>query len=143
MAMLGAAAGLVVVYWLVWRGRLTLTHGFIFVTGLLIMGVKVFSVQYLLWLSPLIAYVYGLEGAALLGWGSVLLATTLYYPVALILWTANTFGSWLNNHTPLLIALRNLLMLLVGTLALRGALRQSGETERSVAPVAVKAGRSR
>ena len=56
-------------YWLFWRGRLSLPHGFIFATGLLIIGVKVFSVQYLLWLSPLIAYAYGTQALALVGWG--------------------------------------------------------------------------
>jgi hypothetical protein len=115
-----AVVGILAVYWLVWRGRLSLSQGFLFATGLLILGVKVFSIQYLLWLSPLIAYEYGAQGLALAGWGAVMLASALYFPVA------NYTGSWLVTHIPLLVALRNLLMVVVGALALRDVLRAPG-----------------
>lgn len=125
IAALVEGIGLVAVYWLSWRGRLTLAQGFLFVTGLLIVGAKVFSVQYLLWLSPLVAYAYGLEITALIGWGAVCLGTSLYYPVSFTPWVILNLGAWLVDHIPLLIAVRNILMLVVGALALRGALRRS------------------
>lgn len=122
---MAALAGLAAVYWLYWRGRLSLAQGFLFVTGLLIVGAKVFSVQYLIWLSPFVAYVYGLEIAALIAWGAVCLATSLYYPVSFTPWVILTLGTWLVDHIPLLIAVRNILMVVVGVLAFRGALRRS------------------
>lgn len=119
-----AIVALAAVYWLVWTGRLTLAHGFLFGTGALIIGVKVFSIQYLLWLSPLVAYIYGLDSLALIGWGAVCLATTLYFPVASSPWVVVNAGLWLVDHLPLLIAFRNALFVLVGCLALRAALRR-------------------
>ncbi|HEU0026767.1 MAG TPA: glycosyltransferase 87 family protein [Ktedonobacterales bacterium] len=142
VATLAAVVGLAAVYWLYWRERLSLAQGLLFATGLLIVGVKVFSVQYLLWLSPFVAYIYGMEGMALLGWGAVLLATTLYYPLAIAPRVVQIFGTWLVDHTSALVALRNTLMLIVGGLAWRGALRGSRrEAEPTAAPVAVEAGR--
>ncbi len=138
IAMLVAGVGLAAVYWLFWRGRLSLTHGFILATGLLIVGVKVFSVQYLLWLSPLIAYAYGTQALALIGWGAVCLATSLYYPVAISPWVVVYLGLWLSDHTALLIAVRNTLMVVVGGLALRGALRRSRGADGRVPPVAME-----
>jgi hypothetical protein len=143
---LAATVGLAAVYWLYWRERLSLAQSLLFATGLLIVGVKVFSVQYLLWLNPLVAYVYGLEGAALVGWGSVLLATTLYYPLAIAPLVQQALGRWFQDHTTaittVLIMLRNTLMLVVGGLAWRSALRGSRRAaERAAAPVAVEAGR--
>ena len=138
IATLVAGVGLAAVYWLFWRGRLSLTHGFIFATGLLIIGVKVFSVQYLLWLSPLIAYAYGTQALALIGWGAVCLATSLYYPVAISPWVVVYLGLWLADHTALLIAVRNTLMVVVGGLALRGALRRSRGADGRVPPVAME-----
>lgn len=126
LATIAAGIGMLVVFWLVWRGRLTLAQGFLFATGLIILGVKVFSVQYLLWLSPLVAYVYGTDLLALLGWGAVMLATALYYPVASNPWVVVHFGFWLVYHLPLLVAFRNVLMVAVGALGLRDALRRTG-----------------
>jgi hypothetical protein len=125
ITLLAAVIGIAAVYWFFWRERLSLTHSFIFTTGLLILGVKVFSVQYLLWLSPLIAYAYGTQLMALASWGAVCLATSLYYPVAINPWVVVNLGLWLSDHTPLLIAVRNILMVVVGALALRGALDRS------------------
>lgn len=118
-----AGLGLLVVFWLVWRERLTLTQGFIFAIGLLILGTKVFSVQYLLWLSPLIAYEYGMDAMALAGWSVTLLATTFYYPIANNPWIEEHFGFWLVYHIPLLVAIRNTLFAIVGALAFRDTLR--------------------
>ena len=138
---LAGVAGLLAIYWLFWRGQLNLTQGFLFATGVLVFSVKVFSVQYLLWLSPLIAYAYGLNGPALIAWSVICLATTLYYPVAISPWVIVNLGTWLENHSSLLIAVRNLLMLLVGSLALRAALRRPGGADDG--PGAVRGARER
>lgn len=135
-----AIATLAAVYWLVWTGRLTLAHGFLFATGALIIGVKVFSIQYLLWLSPLVAYIYGLDLLALIGWGAVCLATTFYYPVASSPWVVVNFGVWLVDHLPLLIAFRNALFVLVGGLALWDALRRPAASAPSAMALAAPPG---
>ncbi len=135
LATLLAGVGILAVFWLVWRGRLSLAHGFIFATGLLILGAKVFSIQYLLWLSPLIAYAYGAQLLAFASWGVVLLATTLYYPIPTNPWVVVHFGLWLVDHTLALIAVRNILVVVVGALALWAALRGAcgvGERDASV-----------
>ena len=121
-ALVGLVA-LATIVWLYWSERLTLTQGFLFVTGVLVLSAKVFSVQYLLWLSPLVAYAYGVQVGALTAWGLVCLATTLFYPGTISPWTLKYFGLWPAQHSPLFVAPRNLLLLVVGALALRAALR--------------------
>jgi hypothetical protein len=125
-------AGLAFIFWLYWRDRLSLTQGFLFATGVIILSVKVFSVQYLLWLSPLIAYIYGTQAAALIAWGAVCLATSLFYPVAISPWVIAKLGTWLEDHSSLLIAVRNLMMLVVGGLALQAALGRQDAANGSV-----------
>ena len=49
--------------------RLTLGASALLIVAALILGSKVLSPQYLLWLSPLVALEYGLDGVAVLGWG--------------------------------------------------------------------------
>lgn len=63
-----------------WRRRLTLGQAALLVIAALILGSKVFSPQYLLWLSPLVALEYGADLAALLGWSIVCLITTFSFP---------------------------------------------------------------
>jgi hypothetical protein len=65
---------------LYWRRRLTLGQAALLFLAALIIGSKVFSPQYLLWLSPLVALEYGADLAALLGWSIVCVATTLSFP---------------------------------------------------------------
>ncbi|HEX9038121.1 MAG TPA: glycosyltransferase 87 family protein [Ktedonobacterales bacterium] len=124
VALVGVA-GLGGMYWLFLRGRLALSSGFLFVIGIAILSAKVFSVQYLLWLSPFIAYIYGMQAGAVLGWGAVCLLTSLYYPVAISPWVIVYMGTWMVEHSPLLIAMRNVVMVVVGGRALETSLRET------------------
>ena len=74
--------GMALVFAQYWRRRLTLVLTAALTLALLILGSKVFSPQFLLWVSPLVAFEYGADAAVLLGWGSICLTTTLCFPLA-------------------------------------------------------------
>ncbi len=65
------------VFWAQWKGRLQFVDAAILTLGILLLATKVFSAQYLIWLSPLLALKKG-------NWGFVLafFLTTVGYPVA-------------------------------------------------------------
>lgn len=73
-------AGLCFVYWLQWRQKITLALTFLLTLLIVIVTGKVFSAQYLIWVTPFVAYVGGWNRKWLLGWGSISLLTTLIYP---------------------------------------------------------------
>jgi len=84
--------------------------------ALAMLGSKVFSPQYLLWISPLVACEFGLRDLrAFAGWCLVCLATTLCYPLSytsLLLVAPHTTP---DTAVPLTTGLRNTLLLgLVG-----------------------------
>lgn len=105
-----AVAGIILVIYLFWRGRISLLLAAILALCLAMIGTKVFSPQYLLWVSPIIALAYGLHARAFLAWGAVCVATTLCYPLS--------YGSLLlvalhatpQDLVPITAALRNLLL---------------------------------
>ncbi|HLZ23256.1 MAG TPA: glycosyltransferase 87 family protein [Ktedonobacterales bacterium] len=105
-----ALAGIALVAYLFWRGRISLVLAMILTLCLAMVGTKVFSPQYLLWVSPLVALEYGLNVRAFLAWGAICLATTLCYPLS--------YGSLLlvplhatpQQLVPITAALRNLLL---------------------------------
>ncbi|MGH2516562.1 MAG: glycosyltransferase 87 family protein [Ktedonobacterales bacterium] len=105
-----AVVGIGAVVYLYWRGRVSLVLAAILILCLAMVGTKVFSPQYLLWVSPLVALEYGLHIRAFLAWGAVCLATTLCYPLS--------YGSLLlvplhatpQQLVPATAALRNLLL---------------------------------
>ena len=68
--------------WLQWRGRLTLGQACVAILLGLLVGSKVFSPQYLLWVSPLIALEYGADAPWSVLWALACLMTTLAFPVA-------------------------------------------------------------
>jgi hypothetical protein len=81
-----AAEGLFVVAiaaaaWLQWRGRLTLGGAAAAVLLALLAGSKVFSPQYLLWASPLLALEYGAEAPWSALWAFACLATGVAFPL--------------------------------------------------------------
>lgn len=131
-----ALAGIALVVYLFWRGHVSLPLAAILTLSLAMIGTKVFSPQYLLWVSPLVALAYGLRIRAFLAWGAVCLATTLCYPLS--------YGSLLliplhvtpQQLVPITAALRNLLLaalvVTVLTLAWRGRMLRMG-AEREVA----------
>jgi uncharacterized membrane protein len=103
---------------LYWRRRVTLGLAALLIVGSLIVGSKVFSPQYLLWLSPLVALEYGADAVPLLAWGVVCLLTTLCFPYSY----NGTLGDYFEQSPLTMIMLtagaRNLLLLALGGLAL-------------------------
>ncbi len=74
-------AGVLLVAWLQWRGKLSLKQAFLAILLVIILTGKVFSPQYFIWLAPLVAYVIGLEDLFwFVAWCAVSLLTTIIYP---------------------------------------------------------------
>ncbi len=70
------AAGCLWVYWRFARGRIALAQAFLAVLGVVIVANKIFSPQYLIWISPFVAEVYGFDGL----WLLVCAVTTVIFP---------------------------------------------------------------
>ena len=62
--------------WMQWRGRLDIAQVSIALLLVFIATEKVFSLQYLIWLIPLLAYVGAFDAFWLCTWGSISLLTT-------------------------------------------------------------------
>jgi hypothetical protein len=119
-----ALVGIVGVVALFWRGRLSLGLAACLVLALAMLGSKVFSPQYLLWISPLVAWEYGLaELRAFLGWSLVCLATTLCYPLSYTSLLLVALRTTPDTAVPLTAGLRNALLIALIVLALRQVLR--------------------
>ncbi|HZU68803.1 MAG TPA: glycosyltransferase family 87 protein [Ktedonobacteraceae bacterium] len=74
-------AGLLFTWWLQWRGKLDIfTASLMTLLVVMVMG-KVFSPQYLMWVTPLIAYVGKANWRWLLSWGVVCLLTLIDFPI--------------------------------------------------------------
>lgn len=114
-----SVAGLALVIWLFWRRALTLGLAVILTLALLIIGSKVFSPQYILWISPLVALEYGVEGGALFGWGAVCLWSTICFPMSYDR-IPRLFHITANVAVPFSAAVRNVLLVaLVGVILWR------------------------
>lgn len=77
-----AVAGLLVVLWLQWRKRIDLPQTLVGLVCVLLTTGKVFSPQYLIWLFPLLAYVWvrgGTRKVWMYGWVVISVLTTLIY----------------------------------------------------------------
>jgi hypothetical protein len=77
LSLLGLVAGSFLVYWRVWRGKLSAGQAFVAALGLALVFNKVLSPQYFIWILPLVAYVAGFD----LIWLIICILTTLIYPV--------------------------------------------------------------
>ncbi|SRR6266567_1245318 len=80
LGMLGMVTGLLCTFWLQWRGKLGLFSASLLTLLIMIITGKVFSPQYLIWVTPLIAYIGGCNWKWLFSWGTIGLLTTLIYP---------------------------------------------------------------
>ncbi len=76
LSLVGLVVGSLLVYWRIWRGRLTLGQAFVATLGLVLLFNKVLSPQYFIWMLPLVAYVVELDFL----WLLICLLTTLIYP---------------------------------------------------------------
>lgn len=72
---------LVYMFWLQWRGKLDIYAASLLTLLILISTGKVFSPQYLIWVTPLVALVGRAHWRWLLGWGLVCALTTFMFPL--------------------------------------------------------------
>jgi len=80
LGLLGMGVGLSCTFWLQWRGKLGLFSASLLTLLIMIITGKVFSPQYLIWVTPLIAYIGKLHWRWLVSWGMIGFLTTLIYP---------------------------------------------------------------
>ncbi len=72
--------GLLYTFWLQWRGKLDIyTASLVTLLVVVILG-KVFSPQYLIWVTPFIAYIGKQNWKWVLSWGAVCALTTYVFP---------------------------------------------------------------
>jgi hypothetical protein len=72
--------GLLYTFWLQWRGKLDIyTASLVTLLVVVILG-KVFSPQYLIWITPFIAYIGKQNWKWVLSWGAVCALTTFVFP---------------------------------------------------------------
>lgn len=72
--------GFVYVCWLQWRGKLDVATASLVTLLLLLVTSKVFSAQYLIWVTPFVAYVGKSNWKWLVSWGSVGVLNTYIFP---------------------------------------------------------------
>ncbi len=72
--------GVLYTFWLQWRDKIDLPTTCLLTLLVMIAFGKVFSPQYLIWVTPLVAYVGKSNWKWLVSWGAVALLTTLIYP---------------------------------------------------------------
>lgn len=70
------AAGCLWVYWRFARGQIAVAQAFMAVLGVVIVANKIFSPQYLIWITPFVAEVYGFDGM----WLLICAVTTFIFP---------------------------------------------------------------
>ncbi len=72
--------GLFSTFWLLWRNKVTLAEACLLTSLVIILTGKIFSPQYLIWVTPLIALVGRANWKWLLTWGLVCALTTFMFP---------------------------------------------------------------
>jgi Glycosyltransferase family 87 len=81
LALLMELAGLLYTFWLQWRGKLNIYEVGLLTLLIIIITGKVFSPQYLIWVTPLVALVGRANWKWLLSWGLVGALTTFMFPL--------------------------------------------------------------
>lgn len=74
------AGGLLYTSWLQWRAKVDIHMASLLTLLIMLATGKVFSAQYLIWITPLVAYSGQCNWKWLISWGSVCLLTTCIFP---------------------------------------------------------------
>lgn len=130
VALLGTVVligGLLYTFWLQWRAKFGLALACLLTLLIVMLTGKVFSAQYLIWVSPLIAYIGRANWRWLVGWGSVCLLTTIIYP---LLYEPNKFpfGALLPPFSATVLARNVLLLLFTCTILFAGSRKPRQES---------------
>ncbi|MGZ3630458.1 MAG: glycosyltransferase 87 family protein [Ktedonobacteraceae bacterium] len=80
LSVLLLVVGLVFTCWLQWRRKIDLPMACLITLLIIMVTGKVFSPQYLIWVTPLVAYVGQAHWRWLVSWGSVSLLTLIIFP---------------------------------------------------------------
>lgn len=127
------AAGCLWVYWRFARGRLTLAQAFLAGLAVVVVANKIFSPQYLIWMTPFVAEVYGFDAL----WLLIGALTTLIFPYLYGLRNPiqTVTYDWAFMPT---VAIRNLLLLSFTLRAILSATPplQSGHADEAAASTA-------
>jgi hypothetical protein len=129
LSTLALAAGCVWVYWRFARGRLTLAQAFLAVLCVVVVANKIFSPQYLIWLTPFVAEVFGFDALWLLICGLTTLIFPYLYGVRNPIQTVTYDVAFMP-----VVAIRNLLLLSFTLRAILSAepLRRRGATTATI-----------
>ncbi|HEX8981155.1 MAG TPA: hypothetical protein VF792_00160 [Ktedonobacterales bacterium] len=114
LAMVMGIVGVALSLALYWRRRVSFPLASALLLGSVMVGSKVLSPQYLLWISPIVALEYGLSMAALAGWGAVCISTTLCFPLAYDGELGAPLGLPPVVTVPVIAGIRNLLLVVLG-----------------------------
>jgi hypothetical protein len=104
LALILELGGLAYTFWLQWRGKLSIAEVSLLTVLIIMVTGKVFSPQYLIWVTPLIALVGKANWKWLLTWGLVGALTTFMFP-----WHYDSIQEI--DHYYLVIVARDLLIL--------------------------------
>jgi len=115
-------AGLLFTFWLQWRGKIDLYMACLLTLLILLVTGKVFSPQYLIWVTPLIAFVGKSNWKWLVSWGIVAALTTFIYPYMYV------DIPHITTYYPV-IFVRDLLILAIVSVLLFNAARASQKAE--------------
>ncbi len=116
---------------LFWRQRVTLNVASLLIIGALIVGSKVFSPQYVLWLSPIVALEYGVNASALIGWGIVCIWTTLCFPMSYDGQIRAIIPQPPDVMVPVTAGVRNVLLIALGARILWRRYRPTAATQQA------------
>lgn len=120
------ALGCLWVYWRFARGRLTLAQGFLACLAVVIVANKIFSPQYMIWITPFVAEVYGLDAV----WLIICALTTLIFPYLYGIRNPIQTVTYDWAFLPV-VAIRNLFLLWATVRAILQSTRDGARTEQS------------
>ncbi len=131
LSTLALAAGCLWVYWRFARGRLSLAQAFLATLSVVVVANKIFSPQYLIWITPFVAEVYGFD----LLWLLIGALTTLIFPYLYGLRNPIQTVTYDWAFMPV-VAIRNILLL---SFTLRAILSSAASRQRVSTPATLEA----
>lgn len=127
-------AGLLYTSWLQWRGMIDIYWASLLTLLIVVITGKVFSPQYLMWVTPLVAYIGKSNWKWLVSWGSVGALTTFIFPYM--------FDHYVIDKYYPVIVLRNGMLVIIVLALLYHVARTSRANDLQYAAVSAEAGNS-